>query len=343
MSQLRHDPVAKRWVIIGTERSRRPSDYTFAPEPKHDGKFCPFCSGNEDKTPGEIASIRAPGSEPNGPGWEARVIPNKYPALTIEGDPERRAVGMYDRMRGIGAHEVIVESPVHGLHMGDMDVAHLDKLMVLYQERLLDLRRDPRFKYVLIFKNHGAVAGATVDHPHTQLIATPVTPRAIQMELESARQHYHAKERCIYCDMLTQEIDTGDRIVSLDEHFAVFAPYASRFPFEAMVIPRRHCHSFAEEPRSNLLALAHCLKDLMSRLKTVLRDPPYNFVFHTAPNTETLVRRRNYWDTLPVDFHWHIEILPRLTKTAGFEWGSGFYLNPTSPEEAATFLREAAV
>jgi UDPglucose--hexose-1-phosphate uridylyltransferase len=250
---------------------------------------------------------------------------------------------MYDRMRGIGAHEVVVESPRHGQHMGEMEPAHLERLLLQYQERLRDLRRDPRFKYVLLFKNHGSVAGATLDHPHTQIIATPVTPRAIQMELESAWHHYHVKERCIFCDLLAQEIDTGERVVFLDEHFAVLCPYASRFPFEVTIVPRRHCHSFTDEPRSNLVALSHCLRDLMARLKTVLRDPPFNFVFHTAPNTDTLVRRRNYWDTLPVDFHWHIEILPRLTKVAGFEWGSGFYINPTAPEEAAAFLRDAAL
>lgn len=343
MSELRHDPLSKRWVIIATEAPRRPSDYAIAQEPLPDPKFCPFCPGHEDKTPPEIAAIRPPGSAPNGPGWQIRVIPNKYPALMIEGDLDRRGVGMYDRMRGVGAHEVIIDSPEHGLHVGAMDPIHLETLLGVYQERLRDLRRDPRFKYVLIFKNHGAVAGATLDHPHTQIIATPVTPRAIAQEFESALNHYHLKERCIYCDLLAQEIDSGDRIVGLDEHFAVLAPYASRFPFEMMLIPRRHCHSFAEEPRSVMVALARCLKDLMARLKSVLRDPPYNFVFHTAPNTETLVRRRNYWDTLPYDFHWHLEVLPRLTRVAGFEWGSGFYVNPTSPEEAAAFLRDAAV
>lgn len=343
MSELRHDPVSKRWVIIATERSRRPSDYVLTPEPAHDAKFCPFCPGNEDKTPSEITAVRPGGGPANSPGWQLRVIPNKYPALAIEGELDRRAAGIYDRMRGIGAHEVVIESPDHGLHLGDMDPVHLERILVQYQERLRDLRNDPRFKYVLIFKNHGALAGATLDHPHTQIIATPVTPRAIQMELESAWNHYHLKERCIYCDLLQQELDSRERVVSLDEHFVVLAPFASRFPFEAMVIPRKHCHSFAEEPRANLVALAHCLRDFMARLKTVLRDPPFNFVFHTAPNTETIVRRRNYWDTLSVDFHWHIEVLPRLTKVAGFEWGTGFYINPTSPEEAAAFLRDAAV
>ena len=343
MSELRHDPVSRRWVIIASERSRRPSDFTPANEPLHDARFCPFCPGHEDRTPPEIAAVRPPGSPPNAPGWEARVIPNKYPALTIEGEPERRGIGLYDRMRGIGAHEVVVETPRHDVQMADMDRTQIEKVLGLYQDRLRDLSRDARFKYLLIFKNHGSAAGATLDHPHTQIIGTPVTPRAISVELESARAHYHLKERCLFCDLIAQEIDARERIVSIDEHFVVVAPYASRFPFEVHVLPRRHCHSFAEEPRSTLSALAGVLRDLLARLKAVLRDPPYNFVVHTSPNTETVVKRANYWNTLRVDFHWHVEVLPRLTKVAGFEWGSGFYINPTAPEEAATFLREAAV
>ena len=246
-------------------------------------------------------------------------------------------------MRGIGAHEVVVESPQHALHMGDMEPGQLVSVLTICQDRLRDLGRDPRFKYVLLFKNHGAVAGATLAHPHLQLIATPVTPRAISVELDSARDHFHLKERCIFCDMLEQEIQTRERVVALDEQFAVIAPYASRFPFELIVIPRRHNHAFPDEGSGAMAALARCLKETLSRLKSVLRDPPFNFVLHTSPNTETTVRRRNYWDTLPFDFHWHIEILPRLTRVAGFEWGTGFYINPTSPEEAASYLRDAVI
>jgi len=341
MSELRHDPLAKRWVIIATERSRRPEEFDFHVEPEPAPRFCPFCPGHEDKTPPEILAVRPQGGPPNSPGWRVRVIPNKYPALAIEGDLERRGRGLYDRMRGIGAHEIIVESPEHGVHLADLDPAHLEQVLAACQERLRDLMRDPRFKYVLLFKNYGLAAGATIAHPHMQLIATPITPRAIAGELESARAHYHLKERCIFCDLLAQELDERERVVSLDEHFAVLAPYASRFPFELLVLPRRHSHSFAEAEPPVIAALARCLRDTLARLKGALRNPPYNFVFHTAPNTETLVRRRHYWDTLPVDWHWHVEILPRLTRVAGFEWGTGFYINPTAPEEAAAFLRES--
>ena len=343
MSELRHDPLSKRWVIIASERSRRPSDFQLPADPPSDARFCPFCPGHEEKTPPEIRALRPDGSAPNTPGWEARVIPNKYPALSIEGEPERRGLGLYDRMRGIGAHEVVIETPEHAVTFSAMDRGHLENVLLLHQERLRDLYRDARMKYVLVFKNHGAAAGATLDHPHTQIIGTPVTPRAIAVELESARQHFHLKERCIFCDLLAQELDSRERLVSLNEHYAVIAPYASRFPFEMTILPRRHGHSFSDEPRSSLTALATTLKDLMKRLESVLRDPPYNFVLHTAPNTETVVRRANYWNTLPQDWHWHIELLPRLTRVAGFEWGSGFYINPTAPEEAAQFLRDASV
>lgn len=343
MSELRHDPLSKRWVIIASERSRRPEDFIVPDDGVHEGGFCPFCPGSEDKTPAEIAAVRPPGGSANGPGWSVRVIPNKYPALSIEGGLERHGVGLYDRMRGVGAHEVVVESPHHALHMGDMEPAHLVDVLATCQDRVRDLGRDPRFKYVLLFKNHGPAAGATLAHPHLQIIATPVTPRAISVELDSAREHFHLKERCIFCDMVEQEIQARERVVGLDEHYAVLAPYASRFPFELTVIPRAHSHAFTDEPRAKIVSLARTLKETLARLKSVLRDPPYNFVLHAAPNTETLVRRRHYWDTLPFDFHWHIEILPRLTRVAGFEWGSGFYINPTAPEEAAAFLRDAVI
>jgi UDPglucose--hexose-1-phosphate uridylyltransferase len=343
MSELRHDPLSKRWVIIASERSRKPEDFLVPAEPAQEPKFCPFCPGNEDKTPPEIAAIRPPGSSPNTPGWEVRVIPNKYPTLAIEGELERRGVGLYDWIQGVGAHEVIVESPDHDVPLAEMEIGQVEKALSVCQDRLRDLMRDARFKYTLLFKNHGIAAGASVAHSHMQLIATPVTPRAISVELDTAKSHFHLKERCIYCDLLAQEIEARERIVSLDENFAVLTPYASRFPFEILLIPRKHSHSFAEEPRAMVGSLARALRDTLARLKSVLRDPPYNFVFHTGPNTETIVRRRNYWDTLRVDYHWHIEILPRLTRVAGFEWGSGFYINPTPPEEAASFLREAAI
>lgn len=340
MPELRHDPIQRRWVIIATERARRPSDFLTEPEVGDTGGFCPFCEGNEDKTPPEILSVRNPGSHPDGPGWQIRVVPNKFAALRIEGGLDREGVGIFDRMNGVGAHEVIIETPLHSTNLADLQPDHVAKLMGMYQQRLTDLMRDERFRYILVFKNYGVSAGASLSHPHTQLIATPVTPKIVAQELDSARQHYVQKERCLFCDVNRQERESKARIVYDDGQFMAFAPYASRFPFELVLTPVRHTHDFSTLSEEDRNGLARALVDVFGRLKKTLSDPPYNFVLHTAPNTSVEPRRSGYWATLSYDFHWHFEIIPRLTRVAGFEWGTGFYINPTPPEDAARYLRE---
>lgn len=340
MPELRHDPIQKRWVIIASDRGLRPDDFPKSGQSAPTG-FCPFCEGNESKTPPEIAAIRYNGRGPNSPGWRVRVVPNKFPALRIEGDLDRKGVGIHDRMNGVGAHEVIIETPRHDLSLADMPVEDLGKVIWMYRERLIDLLRDFRFKYILVFKNYGAAAGASLSHPHTQLIATPVTPLTIAEELTSARDHYRYKERCIFCDVIEQELESGERIVLANDRLVAIAPYASRFPFELFLAPRHHHHSFAEISDGMIHDLAAALKEVLLRIKKCLNDPPYNFLIHTIPNVKTTPKRTAYWDTIAVDYHWHIEIMPRLTRIAGFEWGTGFYINPTAPEEAAKYLREA--
>jgi UDPglucose--hexose-1-phosphate uridylyltransferase len=324
-------------VIIATERGRRPSDFLVEAEPT-ESRFCPFCHGNEDKTPPEIYALRENGTAPNTPGWSVRVVPNKFPALAIEGDLNREGIGLFDRMNGIGAHEVVIESPNHQIVLADQPVEHFARILSVYQNRISDLMNDLRLRYILVFKNQGSVAGASLSHPHTQIIATPVTPRIVSMELDSAKEHYDRKERCLFCDILSQEIKDGNRIITRNSDFVCFAPFASRFPFEVFLMPIKHCHDFAEENPNKLYSLASSLKDILWRLKASLNNPPYNFVLHTAPNTRA--KRPSHWQTLAFDFHWHIEIIPRLTKMAGFEWGTGFYINPTPPEDAAKYLRE---
>ena len=341
MSELRHDPIQRRWVIISTERGKRPGDFQLHPEePKE--TFCPFCPGHEDKTPPEITAIRFDGSGPNSPGWEARVIPNKFPALMIEGDLEKRGIGVYDRMRGVGAHEVIVESPDHDQTMADMEVEHLARILEIYRSRWLDLSHDERFKYILIFKNHGTAAGASLSHTHSQLIATPVTPRTVGLELESAKAHFQLKNRCLFCDIRDYELERQERIIGTNDTFLAYAPYASRFPFEVTIMPRAHSCNFTHLDGRQIQDLASILKDVLLRIKWGLKDPPFNFVLHTVPNTLAKPRRSFYWDTVEYDYHWHIEIIPRLTRMAGFEWGTDFYINPTPPEEAARFMREVS-
>ncbi|RJO66622.1 MAG: galactose-1-phosphate uridylyltransferase [Myxococcales bacterium] len=339
MPELRHDPIQRRWVIIAAERGRRPADFMprrEEPEPK----FCPFCPGHEEKTPAPIRVYGAKGPVGANDPWLVRVMPNKFPALMVEGELDRLAYGPYDYMNGVGAHEVIVETPDHGQQLPDLSLDHLALLLDVYRERLDDLLRDTRLRYVMIFKNYGRLAGATVSHPHSQVIATPVTPRTLSSELRSAMDHYHLKERCLYCDVLAQELAEGVRVVAENEHFVAYCPYASRVPFEVHVFPRRHAADFRHTGKNRLLPLAAILRELLARMRLALDDPPYNLLFHTAPNRDSGAKRAGYWSTLDFDFHWHIEIFPRLTQVAGFEWGTGFYINPTAPETAAQFLRE---
>ena len=332
MPELRKDPVVGRWVIISTERSRRPSNFQPVSHEKSTD-FCPFCAGNEDKTPPEVWARRPDGSAPNTPGWQVRVVPNKFPALQIEGSLDRRAEGLYDKMHGVGAHEVVIEGPDHALDLADLPVEHLQQVFSAYRERSLDLHRDKRFRYVLIFKNHGPAAGATLEHTHTQLIATPIIPLILQEELEGSRRYFELKERCIFCDIVAQESDEGNgrRLVSRSEHFVALEPFAPRFPFETWILPRNHRASFSTMSDENEVRdLAEIFKDTLQRLNRALDRPPYNFVIHTSPVAEGDAEY----------YHWHLEIMPKLTRVAGFEIGSGFYINPTPPEDAAQYLRE---
>ncbi len=328
MRELRKDPVVGRWVIISSERAARPMD--FVPHPAHaHGNGCPFCPGREGETPHEVLALGRAGSEPDTAGWQVRVVPNKYPALQIEGELDRRGEGMFDMMNGIGAHEVVVETPDHQARWWDLVPGQMVQILTAFRERILDLGRDPRFKYILVFKNHGEAAGATLEHPHTQLIATPIIPRWVKEELTGARDHYRLKERCIYCDIARQEMEDGKRMVAVTEHFVVLEPFAPRFPYETMIFPRVHASSFEQSPAALLEPLAAVILDLFGRLHRVLDDPPFNLVLHTAP----------VGDPFLLHFHWHLEIMPKITNVAGFEWGSGFHINVVPPEDAAARLR----
>ncbi len=343
MSELRQDPIQKQWVVISAERGKRPRDFQIARETEKKEGFCPFCPEHEDRTPMEIMALRHPGSYRNAPGWDIRVVPNLYPALMIEGQLDKRALGPYDRMRGVGAHEVVIETPAHDLDMADMPVEHIARIVETYRLRWLDLSQDHRFRYILVFRNHGAAAGASLAHPHSQIIATPVTPKVVATELESAKDHFHLKNRCLFCDILDFELDRQDRIITTNDNFVSFLPYASRFPFEMTIMPRFHSHSFALMDQRAIVDLATILKDSLLRLKLGLKDVAYNMMLHTVPNVHSLPKRSYYWDTVEWDFHWHIEIFPRLTRVAGFEWGTGFFINPTPPEDAAVFLRDVFI
>lgn len=339
MSELRHDPVQKRWVIIATERGLRPTDFEPPPPAPRADRSCPFCAGNEHHTPDEIS--RHPQKKDR--DWVVRVVPNRFPALSVEGALEREAAGQYDNINGIGAHEIIVESPRHNASLADMSVDDAYLVLLAWRERLRDLIRDRRLRYILIFKNHGEAAGGSQVHPHSQLIATPITPRTVTIELQSAQQHFLLKERCLFCDILRQEFAEQKRIAHVSEGFVTVCPYASRFPFEMHLFPRLHRHDFRLTTDAELRLLAAHLQGVLKRMNKALGAPAYNMMLHTAPNPEARNNRPNYWSTLEADWHWHIEILPRLKRASGFEWGTGFYINPTAPEDAARFLRECDV
>ena len=330
MPELRKDPIVGRWVIISTERGRRPSD--FAPEPvRLRATNCVFCEGNEDKTPPEILAGRRPGYPPNGPGWTYRVVSNKFPALRIEGDLEPSGEGLFDRLNGVGAHEVVVETPDHTASLAALPVDLVADVLLAFRERMLDLKKDPRFEYVLVFKNYGEAAGASLEHPHSQLIATPIIPIMLTEELTCSAQYWNMKERCVWCDILRQERRAGKRVILESSGFTVLAPFAPRFPFETWILPRRHRSAFEESDIDELRDLAAALSEFLRRLNRLLKDPPYNFMLHTAPLREPSLDH----------FHWHLEVIPKLTRVAGFEWGSGFFINPLPPEDAAEALARA--
>ncbi|HZT71333.1 MAG TPA: galactose-1-phosphate uridylyltransferase [Terriglobia bacterium] len=333
MPELRKDPITGRWVIIATERAKRPSDFVRDKVQIRGTGFCPFCYGNESKTPPEIIAYRSDGSGRNMPGWTLRVVPNKFPALGIEGSLNRQGEGLYDKMNGIGAHEVIIETPDHQKTLAMLSPRQIEDVLWAYRERILDLKKDKRFKYIMIFKNHGEAAGASLEHTHSQLIALPVVPKQVREEADGARAYFNFKERCIFCDIIRQETESGIRVIADSQAFIATAPFAPRFPFEIWIIPKVHQSAFEDSQKQEFEQLAVILKDMLMRLDKVLDYPAYNYIIHTSPIPETPNEH----------YHWHLEIMPSLTKIAGFEWGTGFHINPTPPEESARFLRETAV
>ncbi|MCX5778918.1 MAG: galactose-1-phosphate uridylyltransferase [Elusimicrobia bacterium] len=329
MPELRRDPITGRWIIISTDRGKRPSDFSRGVE-NTAGNKCPFCLGNEAMTPSEIVGYGDSGRSRNAANWRVRVIPNKFPALAIEGTLNRQGDGMYDRMNGLGAHEIIIESPHHDRDIFDLSDKDVENILWAYRDRILDLKKDIRLEYILIFKNHGSAAGATLAHPHSQLIATPVVPKRVREEVNGGKIYFDYKERCGFCDIIKQELSFGQRVVAENDDFVALCPFASRFPFEVWVLPKNHSSDFNEIEEHQVVNLAVMMKSVVGKLMRTLDNPSYNYLIHTAPLKES---------HLP-HYHWHIEIIPKLTRVAGFEWGSGFYINPTAPEEAAQFLRD---
>lgn len=329
MPQLRRDPVGGRWVIISTERAARPGDLT-CEDQECRGGFCPFCEGHEGKTPSEVLSFRDPDTEADEAGWRVRVVPNKYPALKAEGVLEEdKGDGIFHTMSGLGQHEVFIEGAQHHLSLSELPRSTVEEVVDAYRQRMLVHKSDKRMVYALIFKNVGRRAGASLEHSHSQLICTPVVPKRVGEEMDRCEEFYQFQDECLMCSTLDEEVNEGTRIVVEREHFVALTPYASRFPFEMWVVPRQHMCHYEEMPEHLLGEFAGVLHEAICRLDVAMDRPPYNYVLHTTPFTIGEVDH----------FHWHLEIIPRVTHVAGFEWGTGFYINPVRPADAAQCLR----
>jgi len=333
MSELRQNPATKEWVIIATERARRPEEMGGGvPEiPPNEKEKCPFCPGKEKLTPNEILAFRTYGTAADSPGWWIRIIPNKFAALVPQGNLERAKIeDFFAYMDGIGEHEVIIESPDHNQNVATMDEKQTEEIFLAYRERYITLSKDPRFEMVILFKNQGVGAGTSLHHPHSQIIATPITPLYIRNRIEEAMHYFDDNGRCVYCDMINKEMLVKDRMVIETENFVAFEPFASRSPFETWVLPKKHSSSFEDISSENVKELAFVMRATLAKIYKSLNNPDYNYVIRSAPVHEKDVQY----------YHWHIMIIPRVSAVAGFELGSGIYINTVIPEAAAKFLRE---
>lgn len=331
MPEIRQNIATKEWVVISTERAKRPEDFKSVKEkkvlPERSDK-CPFCPGNEHMTPYETYVVK---DEYN--CWKIRVIPNKYPAVVQEGTVEYKLEGIKRYVSGVGSAEVVIESPKHNLVLPLMPENDIEQIIKIYKERYIALEKDKRIKMVIIFRNYGEQAGASIEHPHSQIISIPVVPFHIRYRIEEAMRYYDETGECVFCRMLNEELKLQERIVVETGHFVSFVPYAALAPFHMWILPRRHSESFSEITEAEITDLAKNLKLTLAKLYYGLDNPDYNFVIRSVPVNE---KGKDY-------YHWYITIMPRLIKTAGFEIGTGMSINSSIPEENAKFLREIKV
>ena len=331
MPELRKDPIVGRWVIVSEDRADRPNDFVEQLPARRANVSCPFCGGNEASSATELWALREAGTLPGTPGWRVRVVPNKYPAL-YGAAPAGGGAGLFESLSGWGAHEVIVESPRHLTSTSELTDEELAEVLLAYRERLRELATDPRFRYGMVFKNVGAAAGASLEHTHSQLIGLPIVPINVAEEMAGSLDFFRREAACVYCRLLDEERALGTRVVMENDRAVAFCPFAGRFPWETWILPKAHESHFEQTSQENLLQLAQIMKRVITSLERVIDSPAYNYIIHTTP-----------FDTPALGhYHWHMEIIPRVTHVAGFEWGTGFYINPLPPEEAAARLREAA-
>ena len=334
MPELRKDLITGDWVIIATERAKRPDKFKGQPQAKPsvtDTGSCPFCKGNEYMTPREVFAIKSGRyRKPDQEGWKVRVVPNKFPALLSDLSMNTQKIGIYDTMDGFGVHEVIISSPRHVCDISTLSVAELGHMLAAYRQRIKKLKGDERIKSIIIMHNQGREAGASLDHIHSQLFALPIIPPVLGRELSGSIGYFNYKKRCAMCDILEFELGREDRVVCKDRHFAVLQPFASGSPFETWIIPRKHSPNFDDITDDQIKSFARCLKLMLDFFYSELDNPAFNYYIHNSP---TLIDTSRY-------FHWHLELLPKLTIKAGFEMGTGININITTPESTAEYIKE---
>lgn len=328
-TELRTDPITGRTVAIDLGPFRRRDDFDLEAVRLEDAPaHCPLCEGREADAGPEILAWRE-GGPANVPGWSVRVVPNRNPMLRIEGGMDVRAAGVFESRDGLGAHEVIVETPIHDQPLQTLDADHVWRVLWAWRTRIQDLKRDSRFASIVIFKNHGRSSGARFDHSHSQLSAFPLIPSALSDKVQGAARHMAIGGTCVFCDLIAQELKDGRRVISEGDAILAIAPYASRVPFETWLLPRDHAPRFEEATDATLQSMASTFGSVMARIDWALERPAYNCVLHTAPLS----------GQADAAFHWHLEIIPRVTRFSGLEWGAGVHRNPVAPEEAAEVLR----
>ncbi|MEI7643240.1 MAG: DUF4931 domain-containing protein [Chloroflexales bacterium] len=330
MPELRQNLATREWVIIASERARRPnvyaeaSDRTFTHERPENDPRCPFCLGNEEL---DLEICRYPEGSSQ---WDTRVVRNKYPALAEVGPLVRNFNGVERYITGVGYHEVLVEHNLHNTTLALMTDEEILAVMQMYLRRGREISADPRVEQMVFFKNHGERAGASLPHPHSQIIGLPIVPGDIRHRIEEARRFFDDTGQCVFCTMLADELGRSERLIALNDHFAAFVLYASSSPFHIWIMPRVHRASFMHIDEKTLIYLAPLMRDVLFRLYTHLNDPDFNIILRSTPTKEP---ENGY-------FHWYLAIVPRLSRSAGFELGSGMWINPTIPEECAAFLRD---
>lgn len=331
MSELRQNLITRDWVIIAHERSQRPNQFAKKIEsdrlmPPYQAD-CPFCPGNEHDTAEEICCL---GEREN---WKVRAVFNKYPAVSPEKEPVRKIEQSYRSIAGFGVHEVIIEHRLHNISPALMDISEIANIFTMYRERYRQLKRDPRIKTIVIFKNHGPKAGTSLEHPHSQIAATPIVPGQLRDRISEAMRYFDETGECLYCRTMKDEISASERIISENKHFVAFIPYAALSPFHLWIFPKKHSSSFEHISDEEIMGMAQILKTVLAKLYYGLNNPDYNYTIRSIPTDQ------DYADY----YHWYLAIVPRVSQAAGFELGTGMFINTSLPEESAEFLRSIEI